>query len=69
MGSTSGRDRAALIDRLLEEAYRFDFFQAVRVLERWAARAADPRRRRRACRSARTTRRVRKRCGFEPRSV
>lgn len=42
MGSASGRDRAALIDRLLEEAYRFDFFQAVRVLERWAARAADP---------------------------
>lgn len=44
MGSASGRDRAALIDQLLEEAYRFDFFQAVRVLERWAARAADPQR-------------------------
>ena len=44
MGSASGRERVALIDRLLEEAYRFDFFQAVRILERAAARAADPQR-------------------------
>jgi type VI secretion system protein ImpH len=40
MGSASGRDRAALIEQLQEEAYRFDFFQAVRVLQRWAAREA-----------------------------
>jgi len=37
MGSTSGRDRTALIERLLEDAHGFDFFQAVRVLQRWAA--------------------------------
>jgi type VI secretion system protein ImpH len=37
MGCTSGRDRTALIEHLLEEAHEFDFFQAVRVLQRWAA--------------------------------
>ena len=34
MASARGREGAALAERLLEEAYRFDFFQAVRVLER-----------------------------------
>ena len=43
MGSARGRDDTALIDRLLEESYRFDFFQAVRILERAAARAAESR--------------------------
>jgi len=43
MGTTSGRDHAALIDRLLEESHRFDFFQAVRILERAAARAGASR--------------------------
>lgn len=44
MGSTSGRDRTALIEHLLEEAHEFDFFQAVRVLQRWAADQAVPNR-------------------------
>lgn len=37
MGPARGRDRPALIDRLWEEGHAFDFFQAVRVLQRWAA--------------------------------
>ncbi len=37
MGSTSRRNRAAVSDLLHEEAYRFEFFQAVRLLQRWAA--------------------------------
>ncbi len=36
MESAGGRDCAALIDRLRSEAYRFDFFQAVRLLQRAA---------------------------------
>ncbi len=38
MGPARGRDHPALIDRLWEEGHAFDFFQAVRVLQRWAAR-------------------------------
>jgi len=34
MAPTSGRSRTALNRQLLDEAYRFDFFQAVRLLER-----------------------------------
>ncbi len=33
MAAASGRNDTALIDRLHADAYRFDFFQAVRVLE------------------------------------
>jgi len=37
----SGRGKStAVADRLLEEPYRFDFFQAVRILERWYQRRA-----------------------------
>jgi type VI secretion system protein ImpH len=40
MAAASGRDDTALSDRLHAEAYRFDFFQAVRLLE-CAAREAS----------------------------
>jgi type VI secretion system protein ImpH len=40
MESTSGRDNPALIDLLLAEAHRFDFYQAVRILNRAAATSA-----------------------------
>jgi type VI secretion system protein ImpH len=47
MAAASGRDRASVADGLRQEAYRFDFFQAVRLLE-WMAleqpEAAEPRR-------------------------
>lgn len=36
MGSTGRRDRAPVSTQLLQEPYRFDFFQAVRVAERMA---------------------------------
>jgi type VI secretion system protein ImpH len=36
MGAPGRRDRAPLSTRLLEQPYRFDFFQAVRLLERMA---------------------------------
>src|SRR5262245_19672081 len=34
MGAEAGREGADLSDRLFREPYRFDFFQAVRLLER-----------------------------------
>ena len=34
MASALGRNRSSVIDNLLAEPYRFDFFQAVRILER-----------------------------------
>jgi predicted component of type VI protein secretion system len=37
MASTSGRKKTALIETLSEEAYRFEFFQAVRLLRLLAA--------------------------------
>ncbi len=44
MAAKGGRPSLALIERLFREPYRFDFFQAVRVLEQAAAREArDPR--------------------------
>ena len=49
MGTTDGRESRGLADRLFQEPFRFDFFQAVRVLERLAHELAgtedDPRRR------------------------
>ena len=42
MAAASGRDRAPVSEQLLDEAYRFDFFQAVRLLERWPREAAEP---------------------------
>jgi type VI secretion system protein ImpH len=44
MGAQDGRSRATVADRLLDEAYRFDFFQAVRLLERMSLESAggDP---------------------------
>jgi type VI secretion system protein ImpH len=36
MAPASGRNRPALIEQLRGQAYRFDFFQAVRILERLA---------------------------------
>jgi type VI secretion system protein ImpH len=48
MASANGRKAPGLSEQLLREAYRFDFFQAVRMLERAlnerAARDAGPRR-------------------------
>lgn len=48
MVPTSGRNRPPLNRQLRQEAYRFDFFQAVRLLERMAAEQSgrDPDRRR-----------------------
>ncbi len=48
MASESGGAGASLIDRLRREAHRFDFFQAVRILERHAVEEArqNPRERR-----------------------
>jgi len=40
MAAASGRDDSALSKQLYAEAYRFDFFQAVRVLQRLARTAA-----------------------------
>jgi len=42
MAAASGRDDSALSKQLYTEAYRFDFFQAVRVLQRLAAATARP---------------------------
>lgn len=45
MSSAKRREPAGVIERLLEEPYRFQFFQAVRLLERWHARSSGmPRR-------------------------
>jgi type VI secretion system protein ImpH len=41
MASTSRRTSAPLIEVLLKEPYRFDFFQAVRILERAGSEAAE----------------------------
>lgn len=42
--AAAGRGQGvAVIDGLRREAYRFDFFQAMRVLERWLAHEADGR--------------------------
>lgn len=43
MAAAHGRTRAALIERLLQEPFAFDWFQAVRVLERWARQRARSR--------------------------
>jgi type VI secretion system protein ImpH len=40
MGSEGGRESAALIDRLFDESSRFEFFQAVRLLE-WSRSDGD----------------------------
>jgi type VI secretion system protein ImpH len=40
MASPGGRENSALIERLFSQPYRFDFFQAVRVLERAGLDAA-----------------------------
>lgn len=41
MGSESRRESASVVDRLKEESYRFEFFQAVRLLEQ-IARHPEP---------------------------
>jgi type VI secretion system protein ImpH len=41
MAPASGRERASLNDDLRHRAYRFDFFQAVRLLERAAGEPSD----------------------------
>jgi len=45
MGSTGRRDRAPVSTQLLQEPYRFDFFQAVRLAERMAKEAGSAARR------------------------
>ena len=52
MGSTSRRDRAPVSTRLLQEPYRFDFFQAVRLLERMAREAGSAARQPVGCEAA-----------------
>ncbi|NQU23389.1 MAG: type VI secretion system baseplate subunit TssG [Candidatus Nealsonbacteria bacterium] len=47
MAPKSGRNRAALSEQLRREAYRFDFFQAVRLLQSEAAKQSSPQRDRR----------------------
>jgi type VI secretion system protein ImpH len=42
MASASGRNRASLSDDLRSRAYRFDFFQAVRLLERLGGDPSGP---------------------------
>ena len=42
MASASGRDRPSLNDELRSRAYRFDFFQAVRLLERLVGEPTGP---------------------------
>lgn len=37
-----GRESAALIERLFSSPDRFDFFQAVRLIESWAQRCSEP---------------------------
>jgi type VI secretion system protein ImpH len=41
MAAENGRKGAGLSDQLFAEPYRFDFFQAVRLLERYARERAD----------------------------
>ena len=41
MAATSGRDDAGLTERILNEGFRFDFFQAVRLLERFGEEERD----------------------------
>ncbi len=41
MAATSGRNRPPLAEKLRQEAYRFDFFQAVRLLEWMAEEEAE----------------------------
>ena len=50
MAAASGRDDPAVSERLFAEAHRFDFFQAVRILNAW--RWPSRRLRWRACRRA-----------------
>ena len=40
MAPASGRESAAVSERLFHEPYRFDFFQAVRLLEKLALERA-----------------------------
>src|ERR1051326_2579074 len=43
MATAGGRKSRSLMDRLVEEPYAFDFFQAVRLLERMALERARTR--------------------------